>query len=647
MQGICSVRNAGGIPPARRTIGIHPAGFAAAGHDLKPEREAVDDKAPGLYLHGKPATARFRRPFFALWLLAALVLAGSAKAASFTASLDRDSIMLGEQTTLSLKFDGVQPQNAPGIPDIPGLQFQYVGPSSSFSFINGQTSSSITYNYIVTAQRAGDFTIPAMRANVGGQQFASSPLKLQVSKASAPSAAAVNSGNQVAFMRLVVPQQKVYVGQVLAAQLQVFVRDDVENFANFELTSQPADGMTVGKMVQGQKSRTQIGNHVYTVVPLLVNLTVNQPGSLALGPFTANAVVVLPSPDQGGDPFFNQFFNQGQQKQVNLVSDQVSLQSLPLPAENVPPNFNGAVGDYTLAVSAGPTNVAVGDPITVRVQVAGRGALDLLKLPDQSGWNGFKLFPPTSKVDTSDQLGIEGAKTFEEIVTPQNSDVRALPEISFSYFNPGDGQYHTLTQPPMPLEVRSAGSTPLPMLAASRNSAPENQAPQDILPVEQQLGTVVRSGAPLVAQPAFLAAQSLPLLAFLAALVWRRRTDHLANHPRLRRRRAVAQLIASGMDDLRKYAAENKPDEFFATLFRLLQEQLGERLDCPASSITEDVVEEHSLLRGAPEALRNGLRGLFQLCNQARYAPVRGASELNSVAAQFEKVIGELQDLQT
>src|SRR5208283_5074547 len=135
------------------------------------------------------------------------------------------------------------------------------------------------------------------------------------------------------------------------------------------------------------------------------------------------------------------------------------------------------------------------------------------------------------------------------------------------------------------------------------------------------------------------------VLAVLAENIWRKRTDKLANNPRLRRQRAVAQLIASGMDDLKKYAAENKPDKFFATLFRLLQEQLGERLDCPASAITENVIDEHPVLRGAPKTTLDGSRELFQLCNQARYAPVRGSSELNSVAAQFEKTIGEVQEL--
>jgi hypothetical protein len=39
------------------------------------------------------------------------------------------------------------------------------------------------------------------------------------------------------------------------------------------------------------------------------------------------------------------------------------------------------------------------------------------------------------------------------------------------------------------------------------------------------------------------------------------------------------------------------------------------------------------------------LRELFQLCNQARYAPVRGTGELNSVAAQFAKTIAGLREV--
>jgi len=363
----------------------------------------------------------------------------------------------------------------------------------------------------------------------------------------------------------------------------------------------------------------------------------------SVGPVTGNIVVVLPSSNRGGDPFFRQFFNTGEQRQVTLVTDTLNVESLPLPTEGALPNFNGAVGDYKMTVTAGPTNVAVGDPITVRVQISGRGALDALTLPDQPAWRDFKAYPPTQNLKTTDPLGIEGIKTFEQIVTPQNTDVHELPAFSFSFFDPGAKTYRTLTQPPVQLAVHSGGTTPAPMIAATKSAGSQAPPPQDILPIKEQFGALVSTGPPLLSRPVFLTMQSVPVLAWLAALVWRKRADSLANNPRLQRQRRVAQLVRGGLNDLHRLAAENNSADFFATLFRLLQEQLGERLDCPSSSITEAVIDERLVLLGTPEPVLAGLRELFQLCNQARYAPLRTSGELAAVIPQFEKAIRELQ----
>lgn len=581
-----------------------------------------------------------------LFLAAAGLISPRVSAANFTASLDRETITMGETATLTLRFDGAAPQNPPQLSEVPGLNFGYVGRQSMDLNINGVVSSIGTFTYAVTPTRTGEFTIPIGATDASGNRVSATPLQLTVTRANAPSPAAIASGNEIVFMKLSLPEQKFYVGQALTAQLEIYLRDDVQNFGNLQFTSQPADGFTINKMVPGQNRREQIGNRVYTVIPLTFSLTVTKTGTLSLGPFTASATVVVPSAnDQGGDPFFRQFFNQGEQKPVTLATETVTAQSLPLPSENVPPGFNGAIGDFTMTASVGPTNLTVGDPVTVHVQISGRGALDAVQLPDLTALRNFKVFPPTSKTETSDQLGLEGTKTFEEIVTPQNSDVQEWPPFSFSFFNPDDGKYHTLTQPAVPLAVKTAAATPMPVLAASKNPAAENQTPQDILPIKENLGTLSQNTLPLVAQPVFLAAQSVPVLALLAAFIWRKRTDNLANNPRLRRQRAVAQLVRDGLNDLKQFAAANQPDEFFALLFRLLQEQLGERLDCPASAITENVIEEHPVLRNAPAATLDALRELFQLCNQARYAPVRGSAELNSVATKFENVIQELQNV--
>jgi hypothetical protein len=326
--------------------------------------------------------------------------------------------------------------------------------------------------------------------------------------------------------------------------------------------------------------------------------------------------------------------------------DPKNLKVLPLPSSNAPPNFSGLVGNYTMAFSAGPTNVAVGDPITVKVQISGQGHLDGITLPDFGAWQDFKTYPPNTRVETTDPLGIKGSKFFEQIVVPQSPDIKELPSISFSFFDTDRKAYRTLTHPALPLIVRPGGAAPAPtVVTAGRPSQANAPPPQDIVPIKQRLGAVAQIGPPLVRQPWFLALQMVPLLAWISTLVWRKRSESLANNPRLRRQRKVARIIQDGLVELRRLAAENKSDEFFAVLFRLLQEQLGERLDLPASAITEAVIEERLRPGGAPETVLAGLQEMFQTCNLARYAPIKSSQELAAIIPKFEVVLNGLRGL--
>jgi hypothetical protein len=574
-----------------------------------------------------------------LWFLAA-----KADAATFTASLDRNSITLGESVTLSLTFTGGGPQNTPNPPAIPNLQITYSGQSSQF-IIGSQTTSSLTHNFTVTPRQAGDFIIPAITADVGGQKLASQPLILKVAKPGAPSPDAIKSGSQVAFLKLVVPKLQVYVGEVITAELQLHLQNTLRNAGNFQITSLPADGFSAGKMAQGSQRQAQVGSSVYNVVPLTFPLTPVKTGSFTVGPVTATIVVVVPSPNRSRDPFMDIFGGGEEQRQLALATDPVTVQILPLPSENVPASFNGAVGNYRMSVSAGPTNVAVGDPITVRVQISGNGALDSVTLPEQAAWRDFKAYPQTAKVETTDPLGLDGTKTFEQLLAPQTSDLKALPPVVFSFFDPAAKAYRTLNSPALPLAVKPSGSSAGPSILAPSAKAQDAPPSQDIVPNKQRLGAVAQIGPPLIQQRWFLALQCVPVLAWISALVWRRRTDSLANNPRLRRQRQVARVVRAGLEQLRQLAAEKKTDEFFATLFHLLQEQLGERLDLPASAITEAVIDERLRPAKVQESTIAPLHELFQTCNLARYAPVQTSQELTAIILKLESTLQALREL--
>jgi len=484
-----------------------------------------------------------------------------------------------------------------------------------------------------------------MSAEVGGQLLQSQAVKLRVVR-SDPSAAPADSANKLAFLSLELPKKQLFVGETLQVEMRLFLRSDVRNFSDPQIPALAGEGFATSKMVEGGRFSRRVNNATFTVIPLVVALTPVKTGALTLGPVNGSVVAhVARSGSRQNDPFENFFGPQTEARQVPLALEQQTIQVLALPSENVPSNFNGAVGNYTMTVSAGPTNVAVGDPITVKVQIAGQGHLEALALPDQSGWVGFKAYPPTTHIELREQLGVQGTKFFEQLVVPQSADIKALPPVSFSFFDPDKKSYRTLTEPELKLVVRPSSSAAAPTISGTRPGQDIPPPAQDIVPNKQRLGAMAQMAPPLVERPWFLALQGVPLLAFVSALVWRKRTESLANNPRRRRRRQVAQTIRDGLVELRQLASEKKSDEFFATLFRLLQEQLGERLALPASAITEAVVEEHLRPRGVSETTLVPLQELFQTCNLARYAPIKTSQELAAIIPRLESVLRELQEL--
>ena len=576
-------------------------------------------------------------------------------AASFTAALDRETVTVGETAVLTLKFEGGQPKSFPALPAVPNLQIAGGGSSQNITIVNGEYSASISQSYALTPTQPGEFIIPVLKAEIGGQALQTPLLKLTAVKPS--STAADGAGDKLAFFKLFVPKKEVYVGEVLAVEFQVYVREGVANAENILQSFDQyggcpvkAEGVSIFKTAHTQWRRSRVGNANYNVATLITSLSPIKTGPLSLGSMEVTLTVQMPLRNQPRrdpyDPF--SFFQRTQveERRVALSAEPETLTVLPLPKENVPAGFNGAVGAFTMTLSAGPTNVAAGDPVTVKIQLSGRGAFDSLTLPEQSAWHDFKTYPPATKVETTDALGLQGTKTFEQVVVPQSPDIKALPAVSFSFFDPDQKSYRTLTQPAVPLIVRPGGLAPAPTVATAARSASDNPPPaQDIVHIKPRLGAVVQIGPPLMERNWFLALQAVPVLAWLSAVTWRRRADQLANNPRLRRRRQVAQIIRQGLLELRQHAAANQSDDFFATLVRLMQEQLGERLDLPASAITEAVIEERLRPCGVPEATLASLRELFQTCNFARYAPIKTSQELAAIIPKFEAALRELQGL--
>ena len=116
-------------------------------------------------------------------------------------------------------------------------------------------------------------------------------------------------------MRLALSKSKVYLGEVITARLEIYFREDVQNFGNFQFTARPPMVSPTANWLKarapGADRKPDLHGH-----PLSFALTASKTGPVSVGPVTEAWWSCCPRPIRGGDPFFRQFFNNGEQKQV-------------------------------------------------------------------------------------------------------------------------------------------------------------------------------------------------------------------------------------------------------------------------------------------------------------------------------------------
>ena len=540
-----------------------------------------------------------------------------------TAALDRNIISLGEEATLTISFENSRPITLPQLPALTNVVVGNRSEQASTRFANGQGSTRHHFLFPLRPTRDGRVIIPALSFELGGQTFATPPLTLTVTEASST----LDPGT--GQLRLFVPKTSVYFGEALPIEIALYIQAG-RNATSPQLVR---DGFTIGSMEQQPIQRATLGNVIYNLVPFRSFVVAAKSGALTMGP--ASLTLDVPAPNARRN-IRGQVLDW---QRRTLRSDSFALEVKPLPSEDVPATFNGAVGSYSLTATAGPTNLSVGDPITVRIRLTGQGHLDSLTWPDQPAWASFQSYPASSSVSSTDPHHLNGHKDFELVVVPLAEEVPVLPPVQFSYFDVETAAYRTLTGPSIALQVVSAEHTArnVPALASG---APE---PDDILHIRSRLEES-RPGL-LLRQGWFLSLQAVPVFVW-AGLHWRRRRRQAwLNNPRLQRQRDVSWRVRQGLAELRRQAARGAADQFFATLFRLLQEQLGERLDLPASAITESVIDERLRRSGLAENDLRVLHQLFEACNQVRYAPSAFGPQMDQLIGQTETVLRRLQAL--
>ena len=577
---------------------------------------------------------------------------GNAAPTSVTQNIEPTTIGLGEGARLTIAASGTE-ANSITPPMVSGLQFVGVGQSQRIESINGITHATTSVTYQVTPLRAGVFLIPSERAGAapvvltvnngngaaGLSSNSSAGAIPQASQATRLGGATQTSANGSAFVRLRLSKHDLYVGETIPVDIQVGTRDGVVASLNGQPTLN-GDAFTLNKLSEKpQRTAEVIDGKPFTVFTWHSALSAVKPGRLSLTMETPLTVRIRSAarPNIGtfsgmdiedllNDPALQNFFGTSTEKDVTVASSPAAFDVQALPAQGRPADFSGAVGHFTVSSDVSEDKSAAGDPITLRLHVAGSGNFDRVNSTMLHDIEHWKTYAPTASFKAEDQIGYTGEKTFDQPVIATEAGAQALPALAFSWFDPATRHYVEMRTSPLRVAVGPAGaagnstpgnvsSQPSPPTAAVA-AASSSRDSAGLRPDHADTGSTVASLLPHYFEAPYLVVPSGLALAFLCAGLWVRRQERVADESAAAREREAGLMTAPLLIRMDQAATMGDAEIFSKSARQAVQRALASRWQVPVSNVT---LEEAKARLGP----RTDVTQLFEMADEARYSKVK------------------------
>jgi hypothetical protein len=592
-----------------------------------------------------------------------VLLSGAARAdVSVGASLTPQRAQVGEALTLAIDVSGAQDVAAPTLGSIDGFDVRYVGPSTQISIVNGRVNASVQHRYSLMPLRSGHFTLGPFTLEYQGRQYQTQSFGVDVVAAGQPLASGSQGGTasggqggapagtpQALRLTLATPLREVYLHERVPVDVTLYVGS--VRVADLQYPTLPGDGLSVDKFPEPSQRRQTIGGETFQVVHFQTTVIPMRTGSLTIGPATLRLNVL--NRRRGGafgafnDPFFERFFGDDpfttERRPLDLRSDALPLNVLPLPEAGRPPGFSGAVGSFTMDVTAAPTQLTAGDPVTVRMKLTGTGNLSDATPPELTRTDGFRTYEPrAAKSDGSGTGGVAASKSFEQVLIANDATVRAVPPVRFSYFDPQTHRYQTLESQPIALVVRPPQHAPRSEIVAGGpavpRAAPEEKLGRDIVYIKDDPGRLVRA-ARGPQHVAVVLWSAMPPLLFLAAAGYDRHRQRLRGDLRYARFTRAGKRARDGLARATQALTHGDRQTFYDVVSRTMQEYLAAKLDLPPGGIDATAVTD----RGVPDECVGHIRMFFATCEQIRFAPTSSDGDMRGTLSLAQDIVKRLE----
>ncbi|MBN1764415.1 MAG: BatD family protein [Sedimentisphaerales bacterium] len=518
--------------------------------------------------------------------------------------------------------------------------------SRRVTIINGRQTVYEDKKYVMawqlTAPQAGSQTLPGVAVEVNGRTYTANPVRITVIKPETSPGLGLKAD---------LSQSACYVGEPITMTVTWYIPNvdvggytfsipaltDTDNFLVEEVDVPPGRGGKIyslevaGTEVQARQSTVTYQGYDVAALTFAKILIPRRVGTIQIAPpaITCNLEVQSQRSSRPRSFFDDPFFGPRREyKRFSSEGEPAILHVKPLPEEGRPADFNGLVGRYTIITAAEPTQVNVGDPITLTIAVSGE-LLKQVQMPDLMSIRGFADNFRVPSEQSSPTLQVR-QKTFKQTIRATNEQVSEIPPIPLSYFDVDKGEYVTLYSKAIPLEV-----------APTRIVTADQAEGRDLVNLTSEIEAVQRgiaanvydqtrllknehfSALAALTHPLYLVVLCGPLAMFAGLLVVRLLTTDNPQRQQARRRSSASRRAIKALNHLTN---PNQPD-YQQQIADILRRYVGDRFDRTAQSLTPRDCRAVLQEAGAPDETVQTFSAALEQCEASRFAGAMADSE--------------------
>lgn len=585
----------------------------------------------------------------------------SAQDINFTASAPK-VVAVGEQFRLIFTINTkVNAFNAPDLSDF----YVLMGPSTSYNqstqIINGKITRSVlyTYTYVLQATKEGNYAIPPAQVSIKKKMHESNPLKIEVVKGTAPTQPVTRQPSDKSvgeetdmnkedlFIRVLVNKREVYLGEHIIATVKIYSRVNLSGFENVKFPSfngffkQDIETPPLRSLEQ-----ENVNGQIYgTGVLQRVVLFPQRSGEIKIDPVELQCLIqqrVRKSTRNPFDSFFDDFFDSYRTNKKLITSPPVRIKVNPLP-EKKPATFKGAVGSLKMSASVDKTEVKVNDAISLKVNISGTGNLKIFEAPGIHFPPDFETYDPkiSGKIANTTS-GSTGSRNFEYLAIPRHAGNYRIPPIEFSYFDPGQERYKTISSNEFNIRVEKSDEEETTVISGFSK--------EDIRLLGSDIRFIKTGKIKLRQKDKTIFGSTFFILVYIGALVlffvififYRKQIKRRTNLILVKNRRAN-KVARKRLKIASSYQKGKNREKFYEEILKAIWGYLSDKLNIPVSKLSKEISVKILKEYKIEESLISQIVELIDTCEYAQYAPAEESAPLATVYENTLKIISKFE----